>query len=122
MKTKVKALTSFVHGRVQAYQGDEVEVTKAEAEELTKAGMVQAAGEDGGNDTTAATPTAAEDRRTVPDEDLPPEPAPLSIDDANTPDDVDDLLGDGTKMNDAPQNKMEDAPENKAGGRKPKAK
>lgn len=41
MKITVKALTSFMHGRIHAHAGDEVEVTKGEADELAKAGMAQ---------------------------------------------------------------------------------
>lgn len=41
MKVKVKAATSFMHGRVIAHVGDEVELTKGEADELRAAGLVQ---------------------------------------------------------------------------------
>lgn len=41
MKTKIKALTSFMHGRTHAHVGNEVEVSKGEADELVKAGMAE---------------------------------------------------------------------------------
>lgn len=93
MKTKVKALTSFMHGRVHANAGDEVEVTKGEADELVAAGLAQIGGDS-------------------PVEDV----APPAEDAAPPTEDADDLLGGdtGEKMEDEPRNKMATAPENKA--------
>lgn len=45
MKTKVKALDSFVHGRTHLVAGDEAEFSKGEADELLKAGLVEIAGQ-----------------------------------------------------------------------------
>ncbi len=50
MNTKVKALSSFVHGRVQLQQGQEAEFTKGDADELAKSGLVEIVG--GGEDHT----------------------------------------------------------------------
>jgi hypothetical protein len=91
MKTKIKATTSFMHGRIHAHAGDELEVSKGEADDLVKAGMAEVAAEAQAEEQTAA---------------------PVAPDDG-----VDDLLGDA-KMEDAPQNKMEAEPDNKAGGKK----
>jgi hypothetical protein len=91
MKTKITALTSFMHGRIHAHAGDELEVSKGEADDLVKAGMAEAA--------EVAAESQPEEQTAAPD------------------DGVDDLLGDA-KMDDAPQNKMEAEPDNKAGGKK----
>lgn len=86
MKSNVKALTSFVHGRVKMEEGDEHEFTKAEADELFKAGLVM-----------HVTYEQEAEKSAFADED------------------VGDLLGEGEqKMDDAPENKMEAAPKNKA--------
>jgi hypothetical protein len=84
MKTKVTATTSFMHGRVHAHAGDELEVTKGEAEDLVKAGL-------------------AADQGAVPQEAAPTPQADG---------DVDDLLGDA-KMDGEVENKMDAAPSNK---------
>lgn len=99
MKTKVKAITSFMHGRVHSHAGDELEVTKGEADELQKAGLVQFSDEQ-------------------------EEAAQPATQDPQAGDDVDDLLGDdsGAKMDEEPKNKMETAPENKGAGKKTTAK
>lgn len=88
--TKVKALTSFVHGRVQMHQGDEQEFSKGDADDLVKAGMVQIVADD-------------------------PQPEPQPADDG-----VDDLLGEEkaepapeNKMEAAPKNKAEAKPKAK---------
>lgn len=95
MKTKVKALTSFVHGRMHVTPDDDAfEVSKGEADELQKAGLVQLADEQ-----EEATQPAAQDAEA---------------------DDVTDILGDDAdgKMEDAPRNKMDAAPDNKGAGKK----
>lgn len=108
MKTKIKALTSFMHGRVHAHQGDEVEVSKGEADDLINAGLAEKLGADGAAPEVLDTQVVAAQKDPT-----------LQL--RNDQDEgVDDLLGgEGQKMDDAPQNKMEDAPDNKAGG-KPK--
>lgn len=101
MKTKVKATTSFMHGRIHAHLGDEIEVTKGEADELIKAGM--------------AHEVVAQEEAAQPAE-APAEAQPA--------DDVDDLLGGedaAQKMDGEVENKMEPAVENK-GVKTPKAK
>jgi len=100
MKTKVKALTSFMHGRVHAHLGDELEVTKGEADELEKVGL--------------AAPVKDEPAPVEQSKAPAPEKAPQAAE-ADT--DVDDLLG-GEKMDAEPQNKMDAEPENKAGEKK----
>lgn len=85
MKTKVKAVTSFVHGRTYMRSGDEAEFTKGEAEDLEKVGLVQRLDADG---------------QTAP---------------ADEQDDASDMLGgDEEKADSAPSNKMEPEPKNKA--------
>lgn len=102
MKIKVKAVTSVMHGRHHMQAGDELEVTKGEADELRNAGLVQLVADE---------PQAAAEQAEAP------ATAPAD-------DDVTDLLGGDVdaKMAEAPQNKMEPAPENKAGGKKSTAK
>lgn len=99
MKTKVKALTSFMHGRVHAHLGDEIEVTKGEADELVNAGLVQIAG---------APAAAVEEPAKDP-----------AVEEVTDPD---DLVGGHQKMDDAPENKMEAEPENKGAGKPKTAK
>lgn len=41
MHTKVKALTSFVHGATVLSHGQEAHFTKGDAEELAKSGLVE---------------------------------------------------------------------------------
>lgn len=41
MKTKVKALTMFVHGRTDAVSGETYELSKSDADELIAAGLVE---------------------------------------------------------------------------------
>lgn len=94
MKIKVKAITSVMHGRHHMQAGDELEVTKGEADELQKAGLVQIVGEQ-----EAAAQPGTPDTKVA----------------------AEDLTG-VEKMEDEPQNKMEPAPENKAGGKKSTAK
>jgi hypothetical protein len=43
MITKMKAVTSFVHGNKKYDEGDDVEVTKGDADGLEKAGLVVSA-------------------------------------------------------------------------------
>lgn len=83
MKTKVTALTSFMHGRVHAQYGDQIELSKADADALAAEGLVQLAAEE--------TPMSA----------------------AQADEGVDDLLGGDQKMDAAPENKMEADPDNK---------
>lgn len=95
MKTNVKALDSFVHGRVHMTAGDKYEFSKGEAEELQKAGLVEIVGQ----------------------EEDAPEPA-AQVEEVTQP--VADEQG--AKMTEAPENKMADAPENKGAARKTTAK
>lgn len=44
---KITALDSFAHGRIQYVKGDPVEVSKGEAEDLRKAGLVTVGTDDG---------------------------------------------------------------------------
>ena len=92
MEVKVKAVDSFCHGNLNAHIGVEYMIQKATADQLAKAGHVEI---------LPATDTAPQ----------------TGVTDSQ---DTDDLLGDGTKAEAAPQNKMEAAPENKAAAQKPK--
>lgn len=40
MKIKAKAVTSFTHGNLHAHRGADVELNKAEAEDLRKLGLI----------------------------------------------------------------------------------
>lgn len=40
MKIKAKAITSFTHGNIHAHRGTDVELNKAEAEDLRKLGLI----------------------------------------------------------------------------------
>lgn len=109
MKTKVKALTSFMHGRVHAHLGDELEVTKGEADELEKAGLVNVV--KGETDAAGSAQEPAEESAPAAPEEKVEAPSEPAADN----DDVNDLLGGGEKMNAAPENKMDAEPKNKAG-------
>lgn len=85
MKISAIANDSFAHGNKQYVKGDPVEVTKGDAEDLRKSGLV-----------------SYED----------PAPQTGVTDSKPAEDDLDDLVG-GDKAEDVPQNKMEAAPQNK---------
>lgn len=78
MHVKATALDSFFHGRKGYAAGDPVILSKGEAADMEKSGLVEIVSEHEG-------------------------------------DEEEDLLGEGGKMEAAPQNKMEKAPANKAG-------
>lgn len=83
MQVQVKALDSFAHGRLDAHKGGEYPMSKGEADDLRKAGLVEIIGADDSAPKTATDSQGA-----------------------------DDLLGDA-KSDAAPQNKMAPAPANK---------
>jgi hypothetical protein len=90
MKTKIKATASFMHGRIRADAGDELEVTKGEADEMVKAGLVQIVNDE----------QAAQSEQPAETQQMTAESEPAQSVEA--------------KMAEAPENKMEDVPENKA--------
>lgn len=102
-KIQVKAVTMFVHGRFNVMHGQELEMSKGEADDLIKAGLVQvvegdkAQAEQPAIDAQLASAPAAE-----------PQPGDVVIE---TGHDEDDVLGEKAA---APvENKMEPASANK---------
>lgn len=89
MKTQVIANTSFMHGRVHLEAGQTGEFSKGDADDLAKAGLVRIADSQSTEQPESSEPVV----------------------DIST----DDLLGDGTKMDDAPANKMDKPAATKGG-------
>lgn len=106
-KIKVRATMMFVHGRINAERGQELELSKGEADDLTKAGLVEHTTEN-----STAQPAVDAQMASAPEADPPsPDPQPGDVV-TETGHDDDDILGE--KAAAPAENKMAKAPANKS--------